>query len=125
MSYFITGGTGFIGRNFIEKLASREGAIYVLIRPSSTHKFEALQKRMGEQGSRLVPVEGDLTEPLLGLDSSTVDSLKGKIKYFCHFAAIYDIGASEEDQAASNIHGTRRAVQLAEALEVESFEHVR
>ena len=65
MAYFITGGTGFIGRNFIDKLKDREGDIYVLTRAASMHKFEELQERMGEQSDRLIPVQGDLTEKLL------------------------------------------------------------
>ena len=32
MSYFVTGATGFIGRNLIEHLLEREGTIYVLVR---------------------------------------------------------------------------------------------
>lgn len=124
MSYFITGGTGFIGRNFIEKLKGRDGPIYVLTRSASMHKFEALRERMGEHADRLVPVEGDLTQPLLGVNEATLADLRGKVRYFCHFAAIYDIAASEEDQAATNIDGTRNAVQCAEALEAGSFEHV-
>ena len=124
MSYFITGGTGFLGRNFIEKLKQREGDIYVLTRAASMHKFEELQERMGGHGDRLIPVKGDLTEPLLGVDEATRADLKGKVKYFCHFAAIYDIGASEEDQAATNIDGTRNAIKLAADIEAGSFEHV-
>ncbi|NND67839.1 MAG: NAD-dependent epimerase/dehydratase family protein, partial [Halioglobus sp.] len=124
MAYFITGGTGFIGRNFIEKLAEREGEIYVLTRAQSMDKFEALQESIGAHGNRLVPVKGDLTSPLLGVDDATIAELKGKVRYFCHFAAIYDIGASAEAQTATNIDGTRNAIQLAQALEAGSFEHV-
>ena len=124
MAYFITGGTGFIGRNFIDKLKDREGDIYVLTRAASMHKFEELQERMGEQSDRLIPVQGDLTEKLLGVDEATIADLKGKIKYFCHFAAIYDIGASAEAQTETNIEGTRNAIQLAEAVEAGCFEHV-
>ena len=124
MAYFITGGTGFIGRNFIDKLKDREGDIYVLTRAASMHKFEELQERMGEQSDRLIPVQGDLTEKLLGVDEATIGDLKGKIKYFCHFAAIYDIGASAEAQTETNIEGTRNAIQLAEAVEAGCFEHV-
>ena len=73
MAYFITGGTGFIGRFFIDKLKEREGDIYVLTRAGSTHKFEALQERFGERfganSDRLIPITGDLTQPLLGLDA--------------------------------------------------------
>jgi NAD(P)-dependent dehydrogenase (short-subunit alcohol dehydrogenase family) len=124
MAYFITGGTGFIGRNFIDKLKEREGDIYVLTRAASMHKFEELQERMGEHSDRLIPVQGDLKEALLGVDEATVADLKGKIKHFCHFAAIYDIGASAEAQTATNIDGTRNAIRLAEAVDAACFEHV-
>ena len=124
MAYFITGGTGFIGRNFIDKLKDREGDIYVLTRAASMHKFEELQQRFGENNDRLVPVTGDLQQPLLGLDQATIADLKGKISHFCHFAAIYDISASAEAQTATNIDGTRNAICLAQALEAGCFEHV-
>ena len=124
MAYFITGGTGFIGRNFIDKLAVREGDIYVLTRAGSMQKFDELRAKLGDQGSRLIPVTGDLREPLLGLDSDTVASLKDNIQHFCHFAAIYDIAASEEAQTATNIDGTRNAINLAEALNAGCFQHV-
>ena len=98
MAYFITGGTGFLGRFFIDKLKEREGDIYVLTRAGSRDKFEALQQRLGDQGERLIPVEGDLRESNLGLDDATIADLKGQIKHFCHFAAIYDLAASAEEQ---------------------------
>ena len=124
MAYFITGGTGFIGRFFINKLKQREGDIYVLTRPGSEHKFEALQQRFGENSDRLKAVSGDLTQNLLGLDDKAIGSLKGNITHFCHFAAVYDIGASAEAQSATNIDGTRNAIQLAKALDAGCFQHV-
>ncbi len=124
MSYFITGGTGFIGRNFILKLKEREGSIYVLTRPGSEHKFEALQERFGDGSERLIPISGDLREPKLGVSEEVISELKGNVAHFCHFAAIYDIGADAESQIATNIEGTRNAVQLAEALEAGCFQHV-
>ena len=124
MAYFITGGTGFIGRFFIDKLKEREGDIHVLTRPGSEHKFEALQERFGEGSDRLKAVSGDLTQSLLGLDEKAISTLNGKITHFCHFAAVYDIGASAEAQSATNIDGTRNAIQLAKALDAGCFQHV-
>ena len=124
MAYFITGGTGFLGRFFIDKLKEREGDIYVLTRAGSRDKFEALQQRLGDQGDRLIPVEGDLRQPKLGLDDATIGDLKGQIKHFCHFAAIYDLSASAEEQTRTNIEGTRNAVELAGALDAGCFQHV-
>ena len=83
-----------------------------------------MQERFGAGSDRLIPVEGDLRQPLLGLDDATIADLKGNIKYFCHFAAIYDLAASAEEQTKTNIEGTRHAVQLAEAVEAGCFEHV-
>lgn len=96
----------------------------MLTRAGSRAKFEDLQQRMGDASDRLIPVEGDLREPMLGLDEATISDLKGNIGHFCHFAAIYDIGASAESQIATNIDGTRNAVQLAQAVEAGCFEHV-
>ena len=124
MAYFITGGTGFIGRFFIDKLKEREGDIYVLTRAGSRDKFEALQQRFGADSDRLIPVEGDLRQPLLGLDEATIADLRGQVRHFCHFAAIYDLAASAEEQVKTNIDGTRNAVRLAEALQAGCFQHV-
>ena len=124
MAYFITGGTGFIGRNFIDKLKEREGDIYVLTRKGSEAKFEDLQTRFGDGAERLIPVTGDLAEQNLGLDTAVIEDLRGSIEHFCHFAAIYDIAASLETQQIANIDGTRNAVQLAQTLNAGCFHHV-
>ena len=48
MNYFVTGGTGFIGRFLLARLLRREGAVvYTLVRKSSQHKFEELMDELG------------------------------------------------------------------------------
>ena len=42
MSYFVTGATGFIGRNLVELLLEREGTIYVLVREGSKGRLAEL-----------------------------------------------------------------------------------
>ena len=42
MAYFVTGGTGFIGRFLIDNLLRRKGTIHVLVRKDSLKKFDAL-----------------------------------------------------------------------------------
>ena len=39
MNYFLTGGTGFIGRFLVEKLLARGGTVYVLVREQSQDKL--------------------------------------------------------------------------------------
>ena len=43
MSYFVTGATGFIGRNLVERLLQREGTIYALVRAGSRGRLEELR----------------------------------------------------------------------------------
>ncbi len=123
MTYFVTGATGFIGRFLIGKLLEREGDIHILAREASTHKVDALLARFPGQESRIRPVYGDLSEPLLGIDEATRDLLRGKIDHFFHVAAIYDLNASDESQQIANVEGTRNAVQCAEDISAGLFHH--
>jgi thioester reductase-like protein len=43
MNYFVTGATGFIGRNLVERLLQREGTIYALVRAGSRGRLEELR----------------------------------------------------------------------------------
>jgi len=40
VAYFVTGRTGFTGRNLVERLLDREGAIHLLHRPGPAEKVE-------------------------------------------------------------------------------------
>ncbi len=124
MNYFLTGGTGFIGRFLVEKLLARGGTVHVLVREQSQDKLAQLRERWGADESRVKAVIGDLTSPNLGIDAKTMKSLKGNIDHFFHLAAVYDMGADEESQQATNIEGTLSAVGAAAAMEASCFHHV-
>ena len=98
MDTFVTGGTGFIGRNLIERLLAREGTVNVLVRPGSEARFEKLRDRFPGQSARLAAVSGDLTQPDLGVSEADLARLKGSIGHFFHVAAVYDLKAGAEDQ---------------------------
>ncbi|MEH6560529.1 MAG: SDR family oxidoreductase, partial [Marinobacter sp.] len=66
MNYFLTGGTGFIGRFLVEKLLARGGTVHLLVREQSQGKLNALRDRWGVDESRVKAVIGDLTSENLG-----------------------------------------------------------
>ena len=124
MAYFVTGATGFIGRNLITELvANREGTIYVLCRESSVPRLE-LYARRWNAGDRVVPVIGDLGADRLGVDAAWIAAHAGEIDHFFHLAAIYDMTASDELNEKLNVGGTRNALALAGALEAGCFHQV-
>ena len=122
MQYFVTGATGFIGRQLLPLLLRREGEVALLVRPGSMARFESLRARLDPGGGRLRAVAGDISQPGLGVSPADRDSLRGA--HVFHLAAIYDLTAGDEESDRANIDGTRNTVELANAIEAGCLHHV-
>lgn len=114
MRYVVTGGTGFIGRRVVARLVRDDPAaqVWVLVRRESLGRFERLATGWGAQ---VKPLVGDLRVPGLGLADTVFDEL-GTVDHLLHCAAIYDITASDAEQRATNVEGTRAVIALARRL---------
>jgi NAD(P)-dependent dehydrogenase (short-subunit alcohol dehydrogenase family) len=136
MAYFVTGSTGFIGSNLIERLLKRtarkqgtDADIYVLVREGSLDRLDSLIKQWSAYSprapARVKPVTGDLHDPLLGIDKAVVKQLReAGIKHFFHLAAIYDMTADHGVNELTNVEGTRHAIDLAAAINAKCLHHV-
>jgi NAD(P)-dependent dehydrogenase (short-subunit alcohol dehydrogenase family) len=122
VQYFVTGATGFIGRQLIPLLLARDGEINVLVRPGSRHRFAALREKLDPEGTRLRAVIGDIGEAGLAMADEDRARLTGATVF--HLAAVYDLTASEEDTARANIDGTHHTVELANAIAAARLHHV-
>ena len=121
MRYVVTGGTGFIGRRVVTALLGRssDAEVLVLVRRGSLSRFERLAAAWG---GRAKPLIGDLTAPDLGLTADALAEV-GAIDHVVHCGAVYDITASDADQRAANVDGTRAVVDLALRLDA-TLHHV-
>ena len=117
MTYFVTGGTGFIGRRLVAALLERGGDVHVLVRAASAERARELL------GPAVHLVTGDLGEPLLGVSDADRAALAG-VDHVFHLAALYDMTASEEQNELTNVGGTRQVVALANALGAGRLHHV-
>jgi len=116
MNYFVTGGTGFIGKFVIERLLQRDRSkVYVLVRKESKAKFDALLKDLGASKTRLLPMWGDITTPGL-VSKANQAQLKGKISHIFHLAAVYDLNMDDATGDRVNNEGTRNVVHFANSL---------
>ena len=91
----LTGGTGFVGRFLLgQLLAETDVSVFCLVRGhSEQHTLSRLQGSLQKWGlwkdefeRRIIPVQGDLKLPRLGIDDTTYESLCNDIDSIYHCA---------------------------------------
>lgn len=118
VTHFVTGYPGFLGSQLLTRILTGDPASRAVCLVQS--KFLAVararieQMRLGfpELARRVRLVEGDITEPDLGLGSD-LPSLAGDISAIWHLAAIYDLSVPLAPALRVNLDGTRHVLSMA------------
>lgn len=118
----VTGGTGFIGRNLVEKLLMRFNKVTIIVEPSYVNEFNKIysefKKKYDHIDQRLDMLVGDITKKDLGLKKIP------EADAFYHLAAIYLLDVNKELAEKVNIEGTQNVVDLIYKMDLEEFNYI-
>ncbi|MGF1589958.1 MAG: thioester reductase domain-containing protein [Pleurocapsa sp.] len=119
---FLTGATGFLGVYLLQELLERTNAdIYCLVRAfdrtSATERLKSNLERYSlwnkAIASRIIPVVGDLSKLMLGIDADIYENLAGAIDTIYHSAAMLNYVYPYSTMKAANVLGTQEVLRLA------------
>ncbi|MBD2728264.1 thioester reductase domain-containing protein [Nostoc sp. FACHB-892] len=130
---FLTGGTGFLGAFLIRELLQETNAdIYCLVRAANAEEGKSkLQKNLEqyaiwqeEFNSRIIPIVGDLSLPLLGVGSEQFQTLATNIDTIYHSGALLNYVFPYSALKAANVLGTQEVLRLACQVKVKPVHYV-
>ncbi|WP_411966916.1 SDR family oxidoreductase [Haloferax sp. YSSS75] len=126
MSVFLTGFPGFLGSALVERLTDRTDEIVCLVQPQYRDAAEtrAADVLGPDWRETLTLVEGDITDPNLGLPATTRTDLESQVEEVFHLAAVYDLAVSPDVGEAVNVDGTRHVLDFADAADAERLHYV-
>lgn len=135
MSYFLlTGATGLLGRYLMRDLTVAELPLAVVVRPtkweSAAQRIETAMARweieLGRSLVRPVVLEGDISEPGLGLSPRDLAWVSAHCSSVIHSAASLTFHADEAsgEPWKSNVEGTRNVVELCRQANIRRYHHV-
>ncbi|MFS0516460.1 amino acid adenylation domain-containing protein [Nostoc sp. UIC 10607] len=130
---FLTGATGFVGAFLVYELLRQTSAdIYCLVRSANAELGKKkLQSHLESYklwdetlSDRIIPVTGDLSQPLLGLSHDQFQVMASKIDVIYHNAASINLVHSYSSLKAANVLGTQEILRLACQIKVKSVHYI-
>lgn len=120
----ITGYPGFLAGRLLEELLDRQAqARYTFLvlprmRELAERRLAQLtERRPALDEARFAIVEGDITQPRMGLDGDTWARLTQGVGVVWHLAALYDLAVDEQVAYRVNVTGTIHVLDFCEACQ--------
>ena len=128
-TFFITGFPGFIADRLLERLARKQCRFILLVQPSwldrARHETARIANLTGRWPEDFQIVEGDITQPGLGLNPPDLELTQQQTTRVFHLAALYDLAVAREPAMRVNVGGTRNVVDFARSIpSLRHFHHV-
>jgi amino acid adenylation domain-containing protein/thioester reductase-like protein len=123
----LTGATGFLGAFLLDELLRSTSAnIYCLIRCSSIKVGnQKLQRNLeryslidAAQSSRVIPLQGDLSQPLFGMSELEFRQFASQIDLIYHNGAFVNLVYPYEAMRDINVLGTQEVLRFASQVKV-------
>ena len=130
---FLTGATGFVGAFLLAELLQKTPAnIYCLVRSKNidlgAKKLQDnLKKYLIWQESfkdRIVPIIGDLSQPLFGLSNAEFQELANTLDIIYHNAAVTNLVYPYSMLETSNVGGTQEVLRLASNIKLKPVHYI-
>jgi thioester reductase-like protein len=112
-SVLLTGATGFVGKEILDRFLDRGRRVYALVRAQDD---AAAAARLAPH-ARLTAVAGDIERPGLGLTEPRAAMLTDEVTTVVHCAASVSFDLSLADSRRVNVDGTRHVLDLAQRCE--------
>src|SRR6185436_6900724 len=113
-TFFITGFPGFIANRLLERLARKDCGFILLVQPSlaarAAEEIARIAQLTGKSAAEFRVVEGDISEPDLGLKAADLELVRHQATRVFHLAAIYDLAVRRDLALRVNAGGTRNVL---------------
>jgi len=128
-TFFVTGFPGFIADRLLERLARKQCGFILLVQPSwldrARVEIDRIARLTGRAPADFQIVQGDITQPQLGLTPADLAVTKQQTTRVFHLAALYDLAVPCEPAMRVNVGGTRNMIEFARSLpSLRHFHHV-
>lgn len=130
---FLTGATGFLGAYLLQELLLKTQAnIYCLVRAADAESGKIrIQNNLESYGiweedlsARIIPVLGDLSQPLLGLSSEAFQKMSSLIDVIYHNAAWINYVYPYSALKPTNVLGTQEILRLASQTKTKPVHYI-